>query len=570
MLVLALVTAAMQALPSPWTAGPQNLQTTLGPDSARLVRLLRSDQASFERFRRGRLPQSDGTASGTCDVRIGRYCYWRDDDDDTPPPPEAGEIVARRNSLISELESAARTLPGDEWIAGQAVRYLVEANRTDDAWRYATTECESSRSWCMALAGYAAHAAQRYANADSAFSVALAAMDTAERCRWLDASSLLDGDLERQFNNLDCEGRARFARRLFLLGAPLYSVSTTDLFTEHLSRVTRTRMAEHSAAVDGQTYADDVAQLMTRYGWPRWYSRSIPLFGSDQAPSITGHDGARPYNYLPSLRVMEHVGETSADDWRLDEQRALTGYAPAYARSMHVVPGQLARFRRGDSTLVVAAWDARRDTTMLGRDLDVALVIVPASGPLAIARASNVKTTGHISVTGLVDSGLVSLELLARDDRRASRARVGIVMQPRGSIALSDLLLYSAATTTPNDLDAVEDSALASTVVPATRAVGVFWETYGLPRQGEPVQYTLTVEEINVGFLRRVAQHLRFADPASALRIQWKEVPQPRDGIASRGVRVDLSRLHSGQYHMQLTLTSEGKSVVASRTVEIR
>ena len=143
-------------------------------------------------------------------------------------------------------------------------------------------------------------------------------------------------------------------------------------------------------------------------------------------------------------------------------------------------------------------------------------------------------------------------------------------MQPRGSIALSDLLLYSAATTTPNDLDAVEDSALASTVVPATRAVGVFWETYGLPRQGEPVQYTLTVEEINVGFLRRVAQHLRFADPASALRIQWKEVPQPRDGIASRGVRVDLSRLHSGQYHMQLTLTSEGKSVVASRNVEIR
>ena len=52
-----------------------------------------------------------------------------------------------------------------------------------------------------------------------------------------------------------------------------------------------------------------------------------------------------------------------------------TGYAPSYARSLHTLPSQIATFRRGDSTLVVAAWDARRDTTMLGRPLDAALVL---------------------------------------------------------------------------------------------------------------------------------------------------------------------------------------------------
>jgi hypothetical protein len=52
----------------------------------------------------------------------------------------------------------------------------------------------------------------------------------------------------------------------------LYSVSNSDLFTEHLARVTRARIAEHSAGPDGEAWADDQRELMVRYGWPRWYS----------------------------------------------------------------------------------------------------------------------------------------------------------------------------------------------------------------------------------------------------------------------------------------------------------
>ena len=57
-------------------------------DSARIVRGVRSAQASFESFRRNRLPVGD-QFSGPCDVRIGRYCYWRGDgEDEKDPPPE--------------------------------------------------------------------------------------------------------------------------------------------------------------------------------------------------------------------------------------------------------------------------------------------------------------------------------------------------------------------------------------------------------------------------------------------------------------------------------------------------
>src|SRR5262249_23642636 len=101
--------------------------------------------------------------------------------------------------------------------------------------------------------------------------------------------------------------------------------------------------------------------------------------------------------------------------------------------------------------------------------------------------------------------------------------------------------------------------------------IGVFWETYGLRPQGEPVHFTLTVEEIEIGLLRRAAERLRFADPTSALRIQWDEVPLQRNGIAGRGVRVDLSRLRGGPYRMQLASpAASGPAVLASRDITVR
>jgi len=540
-------------------------------DSVRVLRGARAAQSSFESFRRSRLPIGDHF-SGPCDVRIGRYCYWRGDgEDDKDPPPEPAPVRERRDQLIRLLDSATSLLSGDAWLAGQHVRYLTEAGRFDDAVSFATNTCHASAAWCNALAGYAAHVAGNFAVADSAFTAALAAMEPAERCRWLDISDLVEGQLEHRFKTIGCDGREAFVRRVMWLGAPLYSVSQTDLLTEHLARLTRARIAEHSAASDGEPWADDERELMVRYGWPRWYSRSQPDFRSQARPSIAGHDVGMPYDFLPSVRALDSIGRLTVDDWHLDDARALTGYAPSYARSMHDLPSQIATFRRGDSTLVVAAWDARRDTTLLGRPLDAALVLGAEGEQRAIMRRADAGVRGTLSAIGVMDSGLVSLELLAAKDRRAARTRVGVEARSGSRISLSDLLLYASSTASPNTLDAVADSALASDVVPGNRVLGVFWETYGLRPTGEPVRFTLTVEQIGVGWLRRTAERLRLTDPTSGLRIQWEEVPQRVNGVAGRGVRVDLSRLRSGKYRMQLVASVSGEaSQIAERTVEVR
>jgi hypothetical protein len=554
-------------------------------DSTAVLHAARNAQSGFESFRRNRLPTTSSTGgSGSCDVRIGRYCYWRGDEDEETPPPESPAIVQRRGELVRFLDSAARLLPGDEWIAGQRVRYLVEQDSIDAALRAAGSQCRAPASWCNALAGYAAHVGGRYADADSAFALALAAMDTAQRCRWFDISNLLSGPLADRFKRLGCADRERFVRRLFWFGAPLYSVSTTDLLTEHFARVTRARMSEHAASTDGQSWGDDMRELVIRYGWPRWHTRSLPEFGYEDRPSFTGHDAGVPYDFLPSVHALDHVSQLAAADWELDDSRAANGYAPSYARTLHQIPHQLAAFRRGDSALVVAAWDGRADTLLLGRRLTAALAIVNDGGTPAVTRLEDAPLVGRLVATAPIDSGVASLEITAPADRRASRARVGIASPSSGRLALSDLLLYVPRDSSPSDSSgaaptsapspssvmAASETALPSDVLRGRRALGVFWEMYGLSAQGATADFALSVEQINVDWMHRAAASLHLADPATELRVRWQEFPAQQNGVAARTVGVDLSRLRSGRYRITLTVsTADGGMAVATRELEL-
>jgi hypothetical protein len=75
---IALIAAALAAvvLPVAGTAqeNPLGDYVLTREDSLELLRAARSDQASFERFRRNRLPLTWGGGSARCDERIGRFC----------------------------------------------------------------------------------------------------------------------------------------------------------------------------------------------------------------------------------------------------------------------------------------------------------------------------------------------------------------------------------------------------------------------------------------------------------------------------------------------------------------
>src|SRR5215471_17900978 len=169
------------------------------PDSAAALRSAQLAQQAFESRRGFLAPRTPGSShDGVCDERIGRFCYWYDADAPLPPP-ESQDIRRARRHLVDLLDAAAAEFPGDWWIAGQRVRYLVESERLAEALA-AALACRAERWWCEALEGFAQHAAGEDAAADTVYAAALADMPADRRCRWTDLTPLLDGDLRRRFS----------------------------------------------------------------------------------------------------------------------------------------------------------------------------------------------------------------------------------------------------------------------------------------------------------------------------------------------------------------------------------
>ena len=110
----------------------------------------RAAQAEFERERIARLPWSRESAVGPCDEVVGRFCYRHVAPSDRPPPAEPAEIDALRERLLAILDAAASADPADGWVAGQRVRYRIEAGRPRDAVE-AAAECAAEPWWCAAL-----------------------------------------------------------------------------------------------------------------------------------------------------------------------------------------------------------------------------------------------------------------------------------------------------------------------------------------------------------------------------------------------------------------------------------
>ena len=556
---------ALQALAS------QESRTVTTVDSARAVKNARGAQSSFELSRRANLPFGPASSSSGCDGIIGRICYWSYEGDDTVhAPPEPARIIQARGRLLEALERARRDAPGDAWIVGQQVRYLTEAGRLDDALATARG-CTSERSWCTALSGYVFHLQSNFAAADSAFQGALSAMTEQDRCRWEDMSALVDGSLAHRLDRLGCAGRDTLAARIWWLATPFFLVGTNDVRTEHLARMTRARLEQDARATLGLSWGDDVREVLLRYGWDVWYTREDQSFASSFEPRVSGHPLWPSFDFFPSPDAVDSMTKARPSDWRFRGRDVRARYAPSYVKTMRPLPHQLAVFQRGDSALVIAAFDVREDTAFTGGSLEAGLFLT--DGP---SRLWGMPTTFDAHAAMLRARApwtplLASIEVRSAQHHSAARARYGVSYPERaGRVTVSDVLLYAADDSTPTRLDEAAPRALSTTRVSARKPLGLFWETYGVKPAGETLGVSLTIEEAGAPFLRRAARVLRLSEKGSPLRVQWQEVPDRESGVASRAVAVDLSRLAPGKYRVRLTVTPVGEPPATStREIEL-
>ena len=542
----------------------------LQSDSLATVRAARRAQAEFERVRRALAPRAAARSNGPCDERIGRFCYWHDGEG-SDAPPEPGGIAVARARLIERLDSAAASIPGDVWIAGQRVRYLVEGGRTDEAVA-AARSCGGAAWWCEALEGLARHAAGQFVAADSIYAAALRDMPADERCRWMDLSPILAEPLRERFLALGCDARAAFAARVWWLAQPLYAHPGNDRRTEHWARLTMVRLLAGAASAWALRPADDLGELIVRYGWPEAWSQG-PLEPGAVTPLMVGHERQPSYHFLPDVLPADDSTPLPQATWTLAPALTRERYAPAYAARFEMLTPDLAVFRRGESTLVVVAYDLTRDTLFTGRRLDAALVLAADErAPVVVQRRSEAPPAGVVVAMGPGTSQVASFEVTADSPAHAARARAGIAPwdPSRPGLVLSDVLTFEPADSLPADLADVLPLVRGPARVRRGGRIGLYWELYGVAPSGETLTARVTVAPTRTGLLRRLGGWLGLGRSRRETRLEWQEGGRPQGGIVRRSLVVDLATLTPGHYRIEVTAaTSAGGSRAAVRELEV-
>jgi hypothetical protein len=543
---------------------------------------------------------------------------------------ESGDSAQRlRGSLLRLLDSAARVLPGDSYIAGQRVRFHADQQDYPAALR-AAKECEAEHWWCFALTGYVQWLARDNAAATTTFDQARKVMPDSIRCAWDDISELLQYSAKTEYRRMSCAQRAAINSRAWWLADPLFVEKGNDRRVEHYGR--RTLIALHRAIeIDGhfdwrENYQGPWLEIMVmRWGWPvitsialcpqtddpdveehvcpmAWRTRNtkaLPLH--DETAKI--HYQGPQYHLLPTWATIKDPFTAADTAWDIAPPREMIGIGGSrlpfwdqswwalefYRRDAPLVPllYQLAFFRRQQTAIMAAgmSWDSLGYTYRApNRVLAAALLGNSPEGQLYGVRDTMTVSNPH-AMAAAVPSGpaLLGLEMVPRDASGTSgRTRLGVTVPralsalPRGELALSDPVLTRAfpGVAAPTSADDMLPLMLGSTRLRNPQRVGVFWELYGLNR-GDTIDVAVKLirrDDANVAERLATLMGVRGAGDDS-LVVTWKE-PRPGDvitpvangvSIAPRSVTLNLAAMAQGHYTLEIIVQRGAAPPVTSR-----
>ncbi len=527
-------------------------------------------QARFETFRRANLTPYRGRVSRECQERVGRFCYWYDEESPAPEP-ERRVVTEARLQLITTLDSLTRTLPTDEWLNGQRLRYLDEAGRGGDALT-AATECQAYGWWCVALRGFALHQLGRYAEAELRWDSTLTAMAEPMRCLWSDISLYLDDDARRQYSRNACgtPERTRFTARTWWLARTRYGMRGNDSRSEHFARMVYAEFLRAAPSAYMFGFDEDERELLLRFGWARDWSRGPELagpMGGGSTMNIVGHDPTPAYRYIPPQYVLTSPLTSDSTDWAVQLPPVVARYQPPYAKRVLMLEHQQGLFRRGDTAIVVLAYDASKEPRVAGAKLEAALVAAPAAlDNASMAVATDAPARGTLMTRAPWGPLLLSAEIAAPDSSVLLRARYGIrpPLATGTRVSLSDLLFYTPYGEFPTTLEEALPHAIPTQRVRSGQRLGVFWEAYGTNPAGETMEIALTVvsETEEAGAMRRAARALRLSRESAPVSVGVQDVSARGSTRSARALELDISTLRRGEYLVQLEVTVAGQYTI--------
>lgn len=521
-------------------------------------------------------------APGVCEVKIGTFCYWNNNLDE-PAPPERPEVRTQRRKLLGVLARAAAAAPADDWTVGQRVRYLIEDGQADSALAVARA-CRGSAWWCAALRGHALHAAEQDGPALAAFDTALVGLPAGERCAWDDLTPWLAGRAAAKWKEAPCgtPARAAVARRLWGIAQPLWLSGADDLRAEWYARRVSLALQANAANAYGLPMDGPTTEIELRFGGAAsWSLATVPVDPQRGPWNVIGHEPVPSYAFIPDdgrladVLAGGRVDSLGTNAWSLYAAGVRMRYAPRFARGglleLDAVRAvQLARFRRGDTSVVAATWSLGRDTTgfeglarWTSAPLTGALFVkddalsTVARGDLANAPPRGVLLAREAGGVG-AKPRLVGLEFQAPSNRRAARSRVGLATLAADA-PISDVLLVAPGVAPDARLETLGKTVYGTTAIRPGASVGLYWEQYGATAPDRPDTVTVSATRLTRTAGERFKSRLGIDVIQRPVRVKVTDRGRP-DRHPGRAITINWPEVPPGEYQVDVVVTSaDGK-----------
>jgi hypothetical protein len=569
----------LAALAGPPAARAQSLPT----DSVELLEAMHELQEEFERYRESRTPIQQEAIQGACDELIGRICIWFGGADEERFPAELREVGQARTELVRTLFDAFE-IAKDRWVLGQLVRYLVEVRNFDEAERIATECGVTELWWCSALRGYTLHVRGEYIESEAAFRQGFEEMPDSVHDVWKAPRYIFTPDAREAFDALGPSERESAWELLWRLSDPLFLVQGNDYFTDHYARLVMAENLRDSADPLGIEWAEDLDETLVRYGRNTGYSRTPnrATFSTQDTRRMVGHHHPKSRGYLFPEQFLASPSDILPESWITAPREARTWYAPLYAPDIEALETQVGRFRRDERMLVVGAYrptvvrEGERvvawgpaESGIVG-DPHAALFLVPEDGSAEIY-VQGTDPEGFLAVEAPPGRYVSGLEVVSVEDRRAWRARQGVVQRPLepGMVDVSDLMILKEGSPVPSSLDEAMPHLRPGVRLRRDERFTVLWEAYGL-RVEQPVRVTLGFSRGRPGFLERVGEFLGVLDAPESVDITFEETTPEGVQYAFRAAELGLPDLEPGDYTLHLRLELPGREpLVTSRPIVV-
>lgn len=603
---------------------PATAQTSES-DSLKILERAKEAQAEFERFREQRIPPERGRRGGGCDEIIGRICLtFTNPEESGGPSDEPVEFGMARTKVMRELKDIADKLPGDRWVLGQRVFYLLERGSFNEAKSLAERCGGASNWWCTGLVGMVTHAEGDWIEAERIFDQAIAQMPPEEAIAFRLPEYIIEEEgVEFWEEN---GGAEALEDRLWVLSDPLYMVEGNDRKTEQYSRQMLYRIREDAENPYGLAWGEDLGELDLRYGaetgWGR--QRQVPNGSLQDTRNVMGYHDPRSQEFMPPAEAVISPADVRSGDWKLEQLKPHTGYVAPYAPDLNALETQVARFRRGDSLLVVGAFApldpsrrpqfretmvvddgildlrAERNRSRGDRQRDAGdpfgrggfdpepfpgTEAAPAETASSVESAlflvgEDAEITHEVHGEGpegafrlQVPNGryIVGIEAFDEAKRKAWRDRHGLWQDHlfEGIASISDILVLSGGGDNPESVDEAMATAMPAVRIREGDAFKLVWELYGL-KVGETAQVRIGVEEGSANVLQRAARFFGLGDPDRPVVMSWEDAGPDVHGTVFRAVELNLPDIEPGEYTLTVQIQLPGREpMTAGRPIVI-